>query len=187
MSCPCSKSAKDLESQKEDVRQIIRDGMKLWIKATAEGQKDTVLNLISDEVVFLQPGQPVMTKDKFSAAFPTGIRLEGTAEPLDIQVSDSLDMAYVYSKLSITVFKKDAAPSDPPVMRRAGFVLSVWRREAETADESKDTSKGKWVVIRDANMLTPVKDEPPTDAPAAASASGPSETNATSPRKRKPD
>jgi len=116
---------------KEKIRDEIRNKMKLWIKATADNDIDTVLALLSDEVVFLQPGQPIMTKVAFAAASSSAssMRIEGSAEPIDIHVSDSLDMAMVYSKLQIAVFKRSSADTSTPIMKRSGYVLSGWRKE----------------------------------------------------------
>ena len=47
--------------------QEIRDLVSTWMAATKAGDVDTVLSLMTDDVVFLVPGQPVMRKADFAA------------------------------------------------------------------------------------------------------------------------
>ena len=51
-----------------------------------------------------------------------------------------LDLAYCWNRLSVTV---TPLPSGAP-MRRSGYTLSVLRKKAD----------GRWVLFRDANLLT---------------------------------
>ncbi|MCX7064232.1 MAG: nuclear transport factor 2 family protein [Proteobacteria bacterium] len=61
------------------------------------------------------------------------------SEIQEIQVSG--DMAYLWSKLGVTV----TAPGASQPMERAGYTLTVFRRVG-----------GKWLLARDANLLSPV-------------------------------
>jgi uncharacterized protein (TIGR02246 family) len=51
--------------------QQIRDLVATWMAATKAGDIEKVLSLMSDDVVFLIPGQPVMRKADFAAAART--------------------------------------------------------------------------------------------------------------------
>jgi len=102
-----------------------------------------VLALMDDDVVFLGAGRPPMRgKAAFAAASKAmqgKVRIEGTSDVQEVRVSG--EWAYVWTQLTITMHPADGrAP-----VQRTGPGLSVWRKTAE----------GRWVIFRDANMLTP--------------------------------
>ena len=122
--------------------QSIRDLMDTWLRATTAGDLQTVLTLMSDDAVFLVPGQPPMHgKRAFAEAFQAMhpvVRIEATHENREIQVHG--DIAWCWSYLTVTITPRNGGrPS-----RRTGHTLSILRKEPG----------GNWVVIRDANLLT---------------------------------
>ncbi|MFN0197964.1 MAG: YybH family protein [Planctomycetaceae bacterium] len=125
--------------------QEIRELVTTWMSATKSGDLDTVLGLMSDDVVFLRPGQPPMRgKSAFAAASKpqTGQeqpQFEGESEIQEIKVAG--DWAFMWTKLTVVVNPPGGAPS----ITRAGHTLSVLHKQ-----------DGKWVLARDANMLAPV-------------------------------
>lgn len=52
--------------------QEIRELVSSWMDATKAGEIEKVLSLMSDDVVFLMPGQPPMGKAGFAAAARRG-------------------------------------------------------------------------------------------------------------------
>ena len=112
--------------------------------ATKAGDVVKVLSLMSEDVVFLMPGQPVMRKNGFAAAAraqagenaPT---VDGTSEIQEIRVLG--DWAFMWTTLTVVV---TPAGGGPP-MTRSGHTLSVLNKQ-----------NGRWVLARDANMLAPV-------------------------------
>ncbi|MEC4719145.1 SgcJ/EcaC family oxidoreductase [Noviherbaspirillum sp. CPCC 100848] len=123
--------------------QSIRDLFSEWQSASEDGDADRLARLISDDVVFLTPGQPPMRgKESFLAAFHEGMqhyRIESEGEIRELHVHGRI--AYCWSQLSVTVTpRRNGLP-----MRRSGPILTVLRKEADNA----------WVIVRDANMLTP--------------------------------
>jgi|SRR5689334_23858384 uncharacterized protein (TIGR02246 family) len=123
--------------------QEIRDLVSTWIAATKAGDVDRVLSLMSDDAVFLTPGQPVMRKAQFASAARAQAangapRFEGTSEIQEITVLG--DWAFMWTKLTVV-----AMPAGGRSITRAGHTLSVLRKQ-----------NGKWVLARDANMLAPV-------------------------------
>ena len=124
--------------------QAIRLAVQTWMKASADGDLPRVLELIDDDVVFLGPGRPPMRKDQFAAAskgMEGKVRVEGASDIQDLQVSG--DWAYVWTQLTIAMHPADgSAPT-----HRSGPGLSVWRKKAD----------GRWVIFRDANMVTSQK------------------------------
>jgi uncharacterized protein (TIGR02246 family) len=124
--------------------QQIRDLVSIWMAATKAGDVEKVLSLMSDDVVFLLPGQPVMRKAGFAAAARAQAgkdapSFEGTSEIQEITVLG--DWAFMWTKLSVVV----TAPGGGSSVTRAGHTLSVLKKQ-----------NGKWVLARDANMLTQV-------------------------------
>lgn len=130
---------------KEDDQQQIRDLVATWHKASAAGDIETVLGLMAEDVVFLIPGQePMRGRDAFAASFKESaidrFRLESSFEILEIEIAD--DWAFMVSHLRVTMTPLEHGT---PV-RRAGHTLTIFRREDD-----------KWLLARDANLLTPEK------------------------------
>ncbi len=126
--------------------QQIRDLVATWMSASRAGDVDTVLSLMTDDAVFLVPGQPPMRKPDFAAASraqqgadrPT---IDGTSDIEEIAVAG--DVAYMRSRLTVAVMP----PHGGKPMKRAGHTLTILRRE-----------RGRWLLARDANLLVPVAD-----------------------------
>ncbi|HEX6893760.1 MAG TPA: SgcJ/EcaC family oxidoreductase [Bryobacteraceae bacterium] len=129
-----------------DDEQQIRQLISTWMTATKAGDIDKVLSLMSDDVVFLVPGQPVMTKAKFEAAAraqSTGNtpQFDGTSEIQEIKVLG--DWAFMWSKLTVMV----TPPGGGPTIKRAGHTLTILKKQ-----------NGHWVLARDANLLVRVNE-----------------------------
>jgi uncharacterized protein (TIGR02246 family) len=95
---------------------------------------------MSDDVVFLGPGRPAFGKKEFAAA-QGGLgdyRIEGTSDVREVYVSG--DLGYAWTQLTVTM--TPSAGGEP--VRRSGPTLTIFRRLAD----------GRWVLARDANMLT---------------------------------
>jgi len=122
-------TTKERGSISEDERQI-RDVIDRWHRATKAGDLHSVLALMTDDVVFLTPGKPPMTKDGFASAF------RKISEPIHQDIKEirvSGDLAYCWSHISVTMDGK----------ARTGPILSVFRKRDD----------GSWVLSRDANTM----------------------------------
>jgi uncharacterized protein (TIGR02246 family) len=113
------------------------------MSATRAGDVDTVLSLMTDDVVFLVAGQPPFGKQEFTRAMsvPPGTprpRIDGRSEIQEIQVLG--DWAWMRTRLTVEV------TMNGKTMKRAGHTLTVLRKSA-----------GRWLLARDANLLTPVE------------------------------
>lgn len=119
----------------------IRGVIDTWMHASMAGDLETVLGLMSEDVVFLLPGQPPMRgREAFAKKFrggPARMKLEGHSDIQELRVDG--DHAYCWNQLSITI-----TPEEGAVVKRSGPVLTVFRREADE----------KWRLFRDANLLT---------------------------------
>lgn len=130
-----------MESDERELRQLVAT----WIAATKAGDLETVLNLMADDVVFLMPGRPPMVgKSAFAVAAGTQLdqerpQFDCTSEIQEIKVVG--EWAFMWAKLSVMVSPPDGAAS----IARVGHTLSILNKQ-----------NGKWVLARDANMLSPV-------------------------------
>lgn len=103
------------------------------------------LVIMTDDVVFLVPGREPMGKAEFSALsrVPIGAprpKFDSNSEIQEVQVSG--DIAYLWSRLSVTVTPAGASQST----ERAGYTLTVFRRVG-----------GNWLLARDANLLSSIQ------------------------------
>jgi uncharacterized protein (TIGR02246 family) len=117
----------------------IRDLIAKWMAATQAGDVETVLRLMTDDVVFMVPGREPSGKADFAAASKAmqGMRIEGTSEVVELQVLG--DWAYLRNHLQVAM----TLPGGKPV-RRAGYTLTILRKQPD----------GRWLLARDANLLT---------------------------------
>jgi uncharacterized protein (TIGR02246 family) len=118
--------------------QAIRDLVATWLAATKSGDLATVLSLMSDDVIFMVPGQAPFGKDAFAAAGQSmkGMQFEGTSEIAEIKVLG--DWAWMRNHLRVTM-----TPAGGKPMVHAGWTLTILRKNV----------KGNWVVARDANLV----------------------------------
>lgn len=128
------------ETEKQKIREVIDT----WMRASAEGDLDRVLGLMAEDVVFLLPGQqPMRGRKAFAVASRAAIgkvRFEGRPEIQEIQIAGNFAFCWNYLSLTVTPLP-DGTPR-----QRAGHILSVFRKEPD----------GRWVLYRDANLLTAV-------------------------------
>src|SRR4051794_11820734 len=117
-----------------DDEQGIRDMIDKWLRATANGDIAELLRTVSEDVVFLTPGQAPMGRDAFAAAFLAGVehmRIQASCDVQEIHVAG--DFAYCRNHLDVVV--TPVAGGSP--QRRTGYTLTILRNE-----------NGQWVIAR---------------------------------------
>jgi uncharacterized protein (TIGR02246 family) len=130
-----------MQSDEQEIRQLVAT----WIEASKAGEEETILRLMADDVVFLVTGQPPMIgKSAFAAAMHAQSgqerpHIDGKSEIQEIKVIG--DWAYMWTKLTVVV----TPPGGASPITRAGHTLSILNKQ-----------DGRWVLARDANMLSPV-------------------------------
>ena len=124
-----------------DDERAIRNLITTWHRASEEGDVAQVLTLMSEDVIFLTPGQPpIRGRDEFAALQKAaGDRFRLTAQGKLEEVVVRGDWAYCWTHLTVTMTPKTGGAP----IRRAGHTLSILRKDAG----------GNWVLTRDANML----------------------------------
>lgn len=123
-----------------DDEQAIRDVVETWMRATQSGDTATVLSLMTEDVVFTVPGREPFGKEAFAAASAaqTDAQMRGTSEIVELKVLG--DWAFTRNRIDLTI-----TPSAGEPVRRLGYTLSLYRKEAD----------GAWRLARDANLLGP--------------------------------
>jgi uncharacterized protein (TIGR02246 family) len=129
-----------MQSDEVEIRHLITT----WMEATKAGDIETVLGLMTEDVVFLTPGRPPMDKSAFAATSKgqpghPAPQFDGASEIQEIKILG--DWAFIWAKLTVVA----TPPGGGASMTRAGHTLSILRKE-----------NGKWLLARDANMLAPV-------------------------------
>ena len=117
----------------------IRQVVETWMTASKNGDLARVLDLMTDDVVFMVPGQEPFGKQAFSDASTgmAGTTMEGTSEIVEIQVLGN--WAYIRNRIDLT-----ATPPGGGSVRRSGYTLTLLRKEPD----------GQWRLARDANLMT---------------------------------
>lgn len=124
-----------------DDETAIRDLVATWMQASRQGDINTVLGLMTDDVVFMVPGHEPFGKAAFHAASESmkGMRMESKSEIRELQVIGG--WAYARNFIEVTM----TPPGGDQAIRRSGYTLTLFRKEAD----------GRWLLARDANLLTP--------------------------------
>jgi uncharacterized protein (TIGR02246 family) len=125
-----------------DDEHAIRELVETWMRASQAGDIDTVLGLMTDDVVFMVPGREPFGKEEFAAASRgmSGVRMEGSSDIRELVVLG--DIAYLRNHIAIAITPPGGTP-----MRRAGYTLTILRKGSD----------GRWRLARDANLLSKVE------------------------------
>jgi uncharacterized protein (TIGR02246 family) len=120
--------------------QAIRDLVDQWLAASKAGDTAKIRHLMADDVIFMVPGQEPFGKEAFKARSDKmkSTLLDATSDIQEIKILD--DWAWMRNHLKITI----AEPSGKRI-QQSGYVLTILRKSGD----------GRWVIARDANLLTP--------------------------------
>ena len=126
-----------MQTDEQAIRELVAD----WLRATIAGDLPRLLTLMSEDAIFLAPGQPPLHgKEAFATAFRSAlghVRLNATSDIQEVLVDE--EMAYCWNYFQVTATPLNGGPAK----RSKGYTLTILRK----------TRAGKWVVTRDANML----------------------------------
>ncbi len=112
-----------------------------WCAASEAGDLDALLPLMTDDILFLTPANPPMTRADFIAAFGSmqgKVRIACYPNVQEVTIEGPL--AILRNQLVVEIHPLAGGET----IRHSGEVLSVLRRGAD----------GKWRLWRDANLLT---------------------------------
>ena len=125
--------------------QAIREVHSTWIDAVNAGDLVRLLALMADDVVFLNPGQAAFGRDGFSARFSAAhqqVRIHCISELEEVVVVG--EVAYTLSRDSLSVTPRAGGEAS----QLAGHRITIYRKQPD----------GRWLLARDANMLSPVEE-----------------------------
>jgi uncharacterized protein (TIGR02246 family) len=117
----------------------IRDLVDTWMDASRRGDTATVLDLMTDDVLFMTPSREPFGKEAFrqTSEAMKDVRMEGRAEIQEIEVFG--DRAWIRNHIDLTITPPEGEP-----LRRSGYTLTILRKDSD----------GRWRLFRDANFVS---------------------------------
>ena len=127
-------------SASEDDERQIRKLIGSWIAASNARDLPALMDMMTDDVVFMTPGRAPFGKAEFAADVERmkGVSIDARVEVQEIEVFGP--RAYVRNHIRVELTSPGQAPK-----RMSGYAMSVLRKEAD----------GRWRIARDANLVVP--------------------------------
>jgi uncharacterized protein (TIGR02246 family) len=122
-----------------DERQI-RKLVDSWIAASNARNLPALMDMMTDDVVFMTPGRGPFGKAEFAADSQRmkTVTIDARAQVQEIEVFGP--RAYIRNHIQIELTSPGKAPR-----RMSGYAMSILRKEAD----------GRWRIARDANLVVP--------------------------------
>jgi uncharacterized protein (TIGR02246 family) len=122
-----------------DDERAIRDLVDRWMEASRSGDIETLLGLMTDDMIFMVPGREPFGKDEFRAMSQAmrGFDVDAQAEIRELRVLGV--WAWISNHIEATV----SAPGGDEPVHRSGYTLSVLQKGGD----------GRWRLARDANLV----------------------------------
>jgi uncharacterized protein (TIGR02246 family) len=123
----------------DDERQI-RKLIEAWIAASNARNLPALMDMMTDDVVFMTPGRAPFGKAEFAADSQRmkSVTIDARAEVQEIEVFGP--RAYIRNQIRGELTSPGQAPR-----RMSGYAMSILRKEAD----------GRWRIARDANLVVP--------------------------------
>jgi uncharacterized protein (TIGR02246 family) len=122
-----------------DERQI-RKLVDSWIAASNARNLPALMDMMTDDVVFMTPGRGPFGKAEFAADSQRmkSVTIDARAQVQEIEVFGP--RAYIRNHIQIELTSPGQAPR-----RMSGYAMSILRKEADD----------RWRIARDANLVVP--------------------------------
>jgi uncharacterized protein (TIGR02246 family) len=129
-----------LSANGDDERQI-RALIDAWVAASNARDLPALMDMMTDDVVFMTPGRAPFGKAEFAADSQRmkGVAINASAQVQEIDISGSRATIRNHIRVELT------SPGEAP-KRMSGYAMSVLRKGAD----------GRWRIARDANLVAPV-------------------------------
>ena len=123
----------------EDERQI-RKLIESWIAASNARDLPALMDMMTDDVVFMTPGRAPFGKAEFAADVERmkSVAIDARVEVQEIEIFGP--RAYIRNHIQVELTSQGQPPR-----RMSGYAMSVLRKEAD----------GRWRIARDANLVMP--------------------------------
>jgi len=117
----------------------IRELVRTWMDASKAGDLATVLDLMTDDVIFMTAGREPFGKDEFRANSKSmrGIEMDGRADIREMQVLGN--WAWIRNHIEIEIGEPGATRA-----KRSGYTLTILKKGED----------GRWRLFRDANLVS---------------------------------
>ena len=123
-----------------DDEQQIRKLIEAWISASNARDLPALMDMMTDDVVFMTPGRAPFGKAEFAADSQRmkGVTINARAQVQEIEVFGPRATIRNHIRVELT------SPGEAP-KRMSGYAMSVLRKEGD----------GRWRIARDANLVAP--------------------------------
>ena len=120
--------------------QAIRQLVDTWLAASEKGDLTTILNLMTDDVIFMVPGKEPFGKETFAQNYEQlkDTKMQTASDIQEIKILG--EWAWMRNFLRVTF-----TPRGGESIQHSGYVLTILRKSSD------DT----WMIARDANLLLP--------------------------------
>ena len=117
----------------------IRELVRTWMDASKVGDLATVLDLMTDDVLFMTPEREPFGKDEFRANSESmrGMEMDGRADIREMQVLGN--WAWIRNHIEIEIGEPGATRA-----KRSGYTLTILKKGED----------GRWRLFRDANLVS---------------------------------
>jgi uncharacterized protein (TIGR02246 family) len=124
------------ESEERQIRRLIDS----WIAASNARDVPALMDMLTDDVIFMTPGRAPFGKAEFAADVERmkGVAIDARVEVQEIEVFGA--RAYIRNHIQVELTSPGQTPK-----RLSGYALSVLRKDPD----------GRWRIARDANLVMP--------------------------------
>jgi len=124
------------ESEERQIRRLIDS----WIAASNARDVPALMDMLTDDVIFMTPGRAPFGKAEFAADVERmkGVAIDARAEVQEIEVFGA--RAYIRNHIQVELTSPGQTPK-----RLSGYALSVLRKDPD----------GRWRIALDANLVMP--------------------------------
>ena len=129
-----------MTTDEREIRTVHAD----WIEAVNAGDLAPLLTLVTEDVLFLTPGQAPFDREGFASNFTAAhreMRICCTSDLEEVVVAG--EVAYTRSRDALTVTPR----ANGTAAQLAGYRMTVYRKQRE----------GCWLLARDAHTLSTVE------------------------------
>ena len=117
----------------------IREVVEQWMAASKAGDTAKVLNLMTDDVLFMTIGREPFGKEEFRANSQAlkDVEIDGHADTLEVEVLGN--RAWIRNRLDMIM-----TPASGEAVHRSGYTLTILKK----------CDDGRWRLFRDANLVS---------------------------------